>query len=146
MAFVFRWVIWNEFDIYYYWLFNNPFHFTSDCSKPLFLANTTQRQQLRLYDKLPIKYEMWDLKFSRRRVWCSELSSGIYWRVKWLSTDVSEVRTASIIHSSLMMEAVLTSETSVDNHFTRQYIPEDHSEHHTRRHENLKSHNTHVHK
>jgi hypothetical protein len=30
--------------------------------------------------------------------------------------------------SSLMMEAVCTSETSVDNHFTRQYIPEDNSE------------------
>jgi hypothetical protein len=29
-----------------------------------------------------------------------------------------------------MMEAVHTSETSVDNHFTRQYIPEDSSEHH----------------
>jgi hypothetical protein len=26
------------------------------------------------------------------------------------------------------------------NHFTRQYIPEDNSEHHTRRRENLKSH------
>jgi hypothetical protein len=34
-------------------------------------------------------------------------------------------------HSSLMMEAVRTSETSVDNHFTRQYIPEDNSEHQT---------------
>jgi hypothetical protein len=39
-----------------------------------------------------------------------------------------------------MMEAVRTSETSVDNHFTRQYIPENNSEHHTRRRENLKSH------
>jgi hypothetical protein len=39
-----------------------------------------------------------------------------------------------------MMEAVRTSETSVDNHFTRQYIPEDNSEHHTRRRENLKCH------
>jgi hypothetical protein len=39
-----------------------------------------------------------------------------------------------------MMEAVRTSETSVDNYFTRQYIPEDNSEHHTRRRENLKSH------
>jgi hypothetical protein len=39
-----------------------------------------------------------------------------------------------------MMEAVRTSETSVDNHFTRQYIPEDNSEHHTRRRENLKTH------
>jgi hypothetical protein len=27
-----------------------------------------------------------------------------------------------------MMEAVRISETSVDNHFTRQYIPEDNSE------------------
>jgi predicted amidophosphoribosyltransferase len=42
---------------------------------------------------------------------------------------------------SLMMEAVRTSETSVDNHFTRQYNTEDSSEHHTRRRENLKSHN-----
>jgi hypothetical protein len=39
-----------------------------------------------------------------------------------------------------MMEAVRTSETSVDNHFTRQYDPEDSSEHHTRRRENLKPH------
>jgi hypothetical protein len=30
--------------------------------------------------------------------------------------------------SSLMMEAARTSETSVDNYFTRQYIPEDDSE------------------
>jgi len=37
------------------------------------------------------------------------------------------------------MEAERTSETSVDNYFTRQYIPEDISEH-TRRRENLKSH------
>jgi hypothetical protein len=43
-------------------------------------------------------------------------------------------------HSSLMREAVRTSVTAVDNHFTRQYNPEDNSEHHTRRRENLKSH------
>jgi hypothetical protein len=30
----------------------------------------------------------------------------------------------------LMMEAARTSETSVDNYFTRQYIPEDKSEQH----------------
>jgi len=30
--------------------------------------------------------------------------------------------------SGMMMEAIRTSETSVDNHFTRQYIPEDNSE------------------
>jgi hypothetical protein len=29
--------------------------------------------------------------------------------------------------SFLMMEAVRTSETSIDNHFTRQYNPEDNS-------------------
>jgi hypothetical protein len=31
-----------------------------------------------------------------------------------------------------MMEAVRTSETAVDNHFTRQYNPEDSSEHQTK--------------
>jgi hypothetical protein len=30
-------------------------------------------------------------------IWCSELSSGLYCRVRLLLTDVSEVRTASII-------------------------------------------------
>jgi hypothetical protein len=38
------------------------------------------------------------------------------------------------------MEAARTSETSVYNSFIRQYIPEDNSELHTRRRENLKSH------
>jgi hypothetical protein len=38
------------------------------------------------------------------------------------------------------MEAARTSETSVDNYSTRQYIPEDNSELHTRRRENFKSH------
>jgi hypothetical protein len=38
------------------------------------------------------------------------------------------------------MEAARTSETSVDNYFTRQYIPEDNSELHTRRRENFKCH------
>jgi hypothetical protein len=41
---------------------------------------------------------------------------------------------------ALMMEATRTSETSVDNYFTQPYIPEDKSELHTRRRENLKSH------
>jgi len=56
-----------------------------------------------------------------------------------MSTDVSQVRAASII--ALMMEAAHTSETSVDIQLrTQQYIPED-SELHTRHCENLKSHN-----
>jgi hypothetical protein len=37
-----------------------------------------------------------------------------------------------------MMEAVRTSETSVDNHFTRQNIPEDNSEHSQRNLEDVK--------
>jgi hypothetical protein len=59
-----------------------------------------------------------------------------------MSTDVSEVRAASIIRvmEALMMEAAHTSETSVDIQLrTRQYIPQD-SELHTQRRENLKSH------
>jgi hypothetical protein len=35
---------------------------------------------------------------------------------------------------------VLLCKMVVDHHFTRQYIPEDNSEHHTLRRENLKSH------
>jgi hypothetical protein len=63
-----------------------------------------------------------------------------------MSTDVSEFRAASIIRAvmmiALMMEAERTSETSVDIQLrTRQYIPED-FELHSRRRENLKSHNT----
>jgi hypothetical protein len=33
-----------------------------------------------------------------------------------------------ILPCKIMMEAVRASETSVDNYFTRQYIPEDNSE------------------
>jgi hypothetical protein len=51
-----------------------------------------------------------------------------------------EVQNCLLDESSLMMEVARTSETSVDNYFTRQYIPEDNSELHTRRRENLKSH------
>jgi hypothetical protein len=39
-----------------------------------------------------------------------------------------------------LLWATRTSETSVDNYFTRQYIPEDKSELHTHRRENSKSH------
>jgi hypothetical protein len=59
-----------------------------------------------------------------------------------MSTDVSELRAASIISAiTLMMEAACTSETTVDIQLrTRQYIPEDNSELHIRHRENLKSH------
>jgi hypothetical protein len=39
-----------------------------------------------------------------------------------------------------MMAATPTTDPPDYNHFPRQYIPEDNSEHHTRRCENLKSH------
>jgi hypothetical protein len=39
-----------------------------------------------------------------------------------------------------MMETARTSETSVDNYFTRKYIPEENSELHSHGRENLKSH------
>jgi hypothetical protein len=42
-----------------------------------YFSNFSRRQNVLL---------IWDFKFSRRRVWCSELSSGMYCRVKWLST------------------------------------------------------------
>jgi hypothetical protein len=61
-----------------------------------------------------------DFKLSRQRVWCSELSSGLYCRVNWWRQHIP-------------------LKTSVDNYFTWQYIPEDKSELHTRRRENLKS-------
>jgi hypothetical protein len=55
-------------------------------------------------------------------------------------TDVSEMRTASII--ALITDAVCTTETSVNIYLTtRQYIPED-SKLHTRRRENMKSNKT----
>jgi hypothetical protein len=60
----------------------------------------------------------------------------------WLLTDVLEELTASIISAilALMMEAVKPSETSVSFYQTaRRDIPED-SHLHTRRRENLKSH------
>jgi hypothetical protein len=55
-------------------------------------------------------------------------------------TDISEVLTASIIITALMMEAVSTSEMSVIFYQTTWHsIPED-SHLHTHRSKNLKSH------
>jgi hypothetical protein len=54
----------------------------------------------------------------------------VYWDVlpcKIIIDRRFRVRAASIIRM-MMMEAARTSETSVDNYFTRQYIPEDNSE------------------
>jgi ribonuclease HI len=45
-----------------------------------------------------------------------------------ITCAVKQARFTTCGHK-LMTEAVRTSETSVDNHLTRQYIPEDNSEH-----------------
>jgi hypothetical protein len=71
-----------------------------------------------------------------------EMSSGMLRSVVWQKfIDVSEVLAASIIRAkTLMMETARTSETSVNVYqTTRCNIPED-SHLHTRRRENLKSH------
>jgi hypothetical protein len=61
------------------------------------------------------------------RVWRSVECGRVYLAA---DNDVyAEVPLWSASGPSLMMEAVRTSETSVDNNFTRQYIPEDNSEH-----------------
>jgi hypothetical protein len=67
------------------------------------------------------------------------LSSGVLRRVVWYKlTNVSDVFTASII--TLMMEAVSTSEMSVNFYHTKlRNIPED-SHIHTHRRQNLKYH------
>jgi hypothetical protein len=65
-------------------------------------------------------------------VGCSELSSGIYCRVKWLSTYVSEVHHQDGGSMHLWNVGRQSLYAAV--------IPEDNSEHHTRRRENLKSH------
>jgi hypothetical protein len=43
----------------------------------------------------------WDFKFSRRRVWCSELSSGMYCRAKWFV--YRRFRGASCLHQPCSM-------------------------------------------
>jgi hypothetical protein len=69
-------------------------------------------------------YALWYFKFSRRRVWCSELSSGIYCRVKWLSTDDGwwwrqyaplKRRSIIILHGSISQKTTLDITHSLDD-------------------------------
>jgi hypothetical protein len=76
--------------------------------------------------------------FTPRCLWCNQRAlvdkSGAQyirndrsaWDALYDITPQEQPVTSKI--SSLMMEAARTSETSVDNHFTRQYNPEDSSE------------------
>jgi hypothetical protein len=45
--------------------------------------------------------------------------------VRTSETSVDILHGSTSQETILMIEAARTSETSVDNHFTRQYIPED---------------------
>jgi hypothetical protein len=81
----------------------------------------------------------WRMFFFLHRSWIRVRKYAYNWR-RHIFKHCSCNSELSSDHSSLMMEAARTSETSVDNYVTRQYIPEDNSELHTRSRENLKSH------
>jgi hypothetical protein len=72
-----------------------------------------------------MKYSVWDFRFSRQRVW-----SLVFWDIAPCShIEVHRrLRGANCLHhqgdNALMMEAVRTSETSVNFVTTRRYIPE----------------------
>jgi hypothetical protein len=51
--------------------------------------------------------DLWDFKFSRWRVWCSELSSGMYCHVKWRSTI--------ILHGSTSQKTIVNIPRSVQS-------------------------------
>jgi hypothetical protein len=93
------------------------------------------------YDTLTYFHSNSDVGGWSRQVLCTRLTrSGIYMLASAISVITWNNREeAFLVHSlcfslsnklfvqsvsSLMMEAVCTSETSVDNHFTLQYIPE----------------------
>jgi hypothetical protein len=105
-------------------------------------ANTEMCRQILLkllcarFNENPLTVLQFDLKLSRwlNAIKSSRATTASKWNYIPYSSDLSS---GMIV---LMMEAARTSETSIDNYFTRQYIPEDKSELHTRRRENLKSH------
>jgi hypothetical protein len=51
---------------------------------------------------------MWDFKFSRRRVWCSELSSGLY-----CSVSRKPCRSTIILHGSITQKTALNRSDNV---------------------------------
>jgi hypothetical protein len=94
-------------------------------------STTTTQTSTKLTKKIPFRAVFWVILPGRMT------------QKTALNIILAAVRTwnlTMLLFIQMMMEAVRTSETSVDNHFTRQYNPEDSTEHHTRRRENLKSH------
>jgi hypothetical protein len=68
---------------------------------------------------------------------CSNITNTMFRVVFWDILLCKIILNGSI--SFLGRQSFYTAVYLVDNHFTRQYIPEDNSEHHTRRRENVKS-------
>jgi hypothetical protein len=72
----------------------------------MFRSSNKQTNKSRNADESMGSYEQWQCYY------CSELSSGIYCRVKWLSTDVSEYaplkrRSKIILHGSISQKTIL---------------------------------------
>jgi hypothetical protein len=63
-------------------------HVSHDCFRSNALTQSGKSVSSLSSSLLDGHFTFWDFKFSRRRVWCSELSSGLYCRVKWLSFDI----------------------------------------------------------
>jgi hypothetical protein len=60
---------------------------------------------------------MWDFKFSRRRVWCSELSFGLYeWSHPWWWRQYAPLKRRStiILHGSITQKTTLNIEIRDD--------------------------------
>jgi hypothetical protein len=70
----------------------------NDPNKPLSLP---KRDPTLLGLQVNLRFSMWDFKFSRRRVLFSELYSGLYCRVEWLSTI--------ILHGSITQKTALNT-------------------------------------
>jgi hypothetical protein len=60
-------------------------------------STVTNTAMVRNFVAMSNKFNAEQALCKQKYYWCSELSSGLYCRVNRLSTDVSEVRTASII-------------------------------------------------
>jgi hypothetical protein len=55
----------------------------ADKDTRLLRASHRYKKVFKMLDYSVILTLLWDFKFSRRRVWCSELFSGLYCRVEW---------------------------------------------------------------
>jgi hypothetical protein len=94
----------------------------TDSSQPAVVLKLSNH----LYGEETLSRRSYSLSWLRNfsPLWNPKIQGLIYKSLK-LNPILSHINKG---HLSLMMEAAHTSETSVDNYFTRQYIPEDNSE------------------